>query len=224
MIKTLKIFLIFVLCLFSFSSIQAQVNDAGLWLGIGIEKQITQAFSVEIDHSSRFNENISELGTIINELGVNYKLDKKSQFSVFFRYYNQLQLNNQYKPVSKLYVDYSYKAKAEFFDINLRLRFQMQQKNIFVFDSDGSTSSAIRPKISLKHSFNKFEPYVSVEVYIPVFYNDYKPIDKIRLSAGIDYSFSKMHSVDLGYLVQREYFAKNPETDFIVQLGYKFKF
>lgn len=224
MSKQIKIFVLFLICLLEWTSAYAQVNDAGLWLEIGIEKQITQAFSVEYDHCSRFNENISELGTIINELGANYKLNKKSQFSVFYRHYNKLQLNNQYTPASRIYVDYSRKVKAGFFDMNVRLRFQIHQNKFFVFNPEESISSALRPKVSLKHSFGKIEPYISAEAYFPIFNNGYKPLDKIRLETGIEYSFSKMHSIDLGYLIQREYFTENPETDFILQLGYKFKF
>ncbi len=222
--KAVKIFLPLLFCASLFTNVCSQVNDAGVWAGFGVEKQITQAFSVEFAHDSRFNENVSELRSIINEIGVNYKFDKKSQVSLFYRYFYQLQLNNQYIPGSKIYADYSYKTGVGNFDMSLRLRFQIQQKNIFVFDSDGSTRSAVRPKYSIKYKLGKTEPYLSAEAYFPVFYNGYKPLDKIRICAGIGYSFNKMHSIDLGYMVQKEYFTKNPLTDFVFQAGYKFKF
>jgi hypothetical protein len=202
----------------------SQVNDAGLWINIGIEKKITQAWALEYEHCTRLNDNISEAGSIINELGVNYKFDKKTQISLFYRLNLQRQLNNMYIPVSRFYVDFSHRIKPGTLVIVGRLRFQHQQKNSLFYDFDGSTANTIRPKISLKYPVANFSPYLSGEVYLPIFYNEYKPIDKIRVEAGLEYDISKQQSVDLGYLIQREFFENNPKTDFVIQLGYKFSF
>jgi len=210
-------------CVFSLQ-IKAQVNDAGLWAGFSVEKKITQSIGIEFAHKTRFNENISEAASIINELGVSYRFNKNSQFSVFYRLNYQRQLNNMYVPVNRFYADYSYKIKPGDFVILMRLRFQMQQKSTFVFDSDGETGTALRPKLTVKYPIGDFSPYIGAEVYVPVFYTGYKPIDKIRLSAGLDYSFNKSHTVGLGYLIQRDYFTSNPATDYVVQVGYKFSF
>jgi outer membrane protein W len=219
----LKILLLLAFC-FLISTVKAQVNDAGLWTGVSIEKKISQAFAVEFAHETRFNENITEAGSIINELGISYRLNKNSQFSCFYRLAYQKQLNNMYVPVNKAYADYTYRVKPGDFVVSLRLRFQVQKKNAFVFDSDGETGSALRPKLTVKYPIGDFSPYFGAEVYVPVFYRGYKPVDKIRLSTGVDYSFNKMHSIGLGYMIQREYFTTNPLTDFIIQVGYSFSF
>jgi hypothetical protein len=214
---------IFILLFFPLVSL-AQVNDAGLWINIGIEKKITQALALEYEHCTRFNENVSEAGSIINEVGVNYKFDKKSQISLFYRLNLQRQLNNMYIPVSRFYLDFSHRLKPGTLVIVGRLRFQHQQKNSLFYDFDGSTANTIRPKITLKYPVEKFTPYISGEVYVPVFYYEYKPIDKIRIEAGLEYEISNQQSVDLGYLIQREFFENNPKTDFVIQLGYSFSF
>jgi hypothetical protein len=214
---------IFILLFFPLVSL-AQVNDAGLWINIGIEKKITQAWALEYEHCTRFNENVSEAGSIINEVGVNYKFDKKSQISLFYRLNLQRQLNNMYIPVSRFYLDFSHRLKPGTLVIVGRLRFQHQQKNSLFYDFDGSTANTIRPKITLKYPVEKFTPYISGEVYVPVFYYEYKPIDKIRIEAGLEYEISNQQSVDLGYLIQREFFENNPKTDFVIQLGYSFSF
>lgn len=202
----------------------AQVKDAGLWINIGIEKKITQAWALEYEHSTRFIENISEAGSIINEIGVNYKFNKKSQISLFYRSNFQRQLNNMYVPVSRFYLDFSHRLKLSTFAITGRIRFQHQQKNSLFYDFDGSTANTVRPKVSFKYQVEKFSPYVSGEVYVPVFYNEYKPIDKLRIEAGVEYEINKQQSIDLGYLYQREFFENNPKTDFVIKLGYKFSF
>lgn len=214
----------YILPLLFAANIVAQQNDAGAWLSLSIEKKFTQAWSAEFSHCSRFNENVSELGSIINELGVSYRLDKKSQFSVFYRINAKKQLDNMYVPISRIYLDYSYKHKPGPFVLTMRLRFQHQQKNTFFFDEDGKSKYAIRPKVALKYPIGNFSPFVSGEVYLPVFSNKYKPIDKIRLLTGVDYEFNNAHAVSLGYLFQREYFVGNPRTDYIIQIGYEFSF
>lgn len=205
-------------------SLKSQVNDAGLWAGINIEKNITQAVSVEFNHETRFNENISEAGSFINEFGVNYRFDKKSRISVFYRLNAQRQLNNMYIPVSRFFVDYLYKTSIKSIEVNMRIRTQVQQKNTFVFDSDGNSRSAIRPKLSFKYPVRKFQPYLSAEAYFPIFNYEYKPIDKLRFAIGTEYSINKQHSFDIRYMVQKEFFTKNPVTDFIIGIGYSFRF
>jgi hypothetical protein len=218
-----QLILIYAFLLFSLVSF-SQVKDAGLWMNINIEKKITQSWALNYEHSTRFNENISELGSMINEIGVSYRLNKMSRFSMFYRCNLQRQLNNMYIPVSRFYVDFSHRLKPGTLLIIGRLRFQHQQKNSLFYDFDGSTANTIRPKITLKYPVEKFSAYISAEVYVPVFYYEYKPIDKIRIETGLEYEITKQQSVDLGYLIQREFFENNPKTDFIIQLGYKFSF
>ena len=215
-----------VICSFLFitSHLKAQVNDAGIWTGIEIEKKITQAFSIKYIQETRFNENITEAGSLINELGADYRFDKKSRISFVYRVNYQRQLNNMYIPVNRFYFDYSYRNKLSIFEINFRLRAQMQSKNSFVYDSDGNTKSAIRPKISLKYPLKKLQPYLSAEVYLPIFYNEYKPLDKLRFAIGTEYSFNKQNSIDLRYMIQKEFYTNNPVTDFVFSLSYNFKF
>ncbi|HOZ30552.1 MAG TPA: DUF2490 domain-containing protein [Bacteroidales bacterium] len=207
-----------------FRAATAQVNDANMWTGVEIEKKISQSLSFEYVHETRFNENITETGSIINELGVNYRFNKKSRISVFYRLNYQRQLNNMYIPINRVYFDYLYKTNINNVEIDLRLRVQSQQKNIIIIDSDGNTKYAVRPRITLKYPILKFSPYFNFEAYFPVFYNEYKPIDKLRFAIGTEYSFNKKNSFDLKYMIQKELYTNNPVTDFILSLSYNFKF
>ena len=46
----------------------SQVSDAALWTSVNIEKKINQRISIGLSNEFRFNENISELGTLYNDL------------------------------------------------------------------------------------------------------------------------------------------------------------
>ena len=71
----------------------------------------------------------------------------------------------------------------------------------------------------------KHSPYVSTEIFSPL--NDPDGgifINNARYTAGIEYAFNRMHSLDIFYLIQRECNVNNPETDYIIGLGYYLNF
>ncbi|MBN2779309.1 MAG: DUF2490 domain-containing protein [Bacteroidales bacterium] len=220
MIRLCQIFFLLVFVSGSF----AQVNDAGLWTEISIEKKFSQSLSIEYSNSERFNENITELGSIINELGIKYRFNKDSRISFFYRLNYSRQLNNMYEPISRFYFDYSRKFKLSNFDLDLRIRLKTQQKSTHFYDFDSESSNVIRPRIKLSYSYKKFEPYCFFETYHPVIDGENIPIEKIRFVIGLEYSPDKIHSFDLGYMIQRELYENNPYTDFVVRVGYKFRF
>ncbi|PLX09084.1 MAG: hypothetical protein C0596_04605 [Marinilabiliales bacterium] len=128
--------LVFILFVFCTSVSFGQVNDAGLWTDIVIEKRFSQAFSLEYSHSSRFNENITELGSFINEIGIKYRLNKNSRVSVFYRSNIKKQLNNMYIPYNRFYFEYSHRLEIWELGLDLRLRFQTQHRTIDFLDFD----------------------------------------------------------------------------------------
>lgn len=202
----------------------SQVNDAGLWADISIEKRFNQSFALEYTNSNRLNENISEYETSINELSLKYRFNKKSKIALSYRYSMKRQLNNMYQPGSRFSFEFVQGFEIWDFDLDIRLKYQTQQQNVSLYDYDTDSRNTIRPKIKLKYKFQKFEPYLSLESFHPVWYAEYQPISKLRGACGIGYSVNKNHSIDFAYLVQREFFEKNPTTDYILQLGYKFRF
>ncbi|MDD4149034.1 MAG: DUF2490 domain-containing protein [Bacteroidales bacterium] len=220
MIRTLIIAVLIALSSVAYS----QVNDAGLWTDISIEKRFNQAFSVEFANCERFDENITELGSIVNEIGLNYSFTPRDDVSVFYRIKLNHALDNTYYPIRRFYLDYSHEFELAKFDLDARLRAQTQQKNTYFFDFDSSSKFTLRPKIKLSYQHLKWEPYLSFEAYLPFFEDDYKPCEKFRAVIGLEYSLNKHNAFDLGYMIQKEVFKKNPLTDFVLLVGYKFKF
>ena len=220
MIRLCQIFLLLVVVSGSF----AQVNDAGLWTEFSVEKKFSQSLSIEYSNSERFNENITELGSIINELGIKYRFNKDSRISVFYRLNYNRQLNNMYEPTSRFYADYTQSVKIGDFDLDLRLRLKTQQKMTYFYDFDTESSNIIRPRVKISYNYRKIEPYCFLETYHPIFDGENIPIEKIRGVIGVEYSPDKIHSFDLGYMIQRELFENNPYTDYVFRVGYKFRF
>ena len=163
-----KVFFIFIFSLIS-SFALAQYSDAGLWLDITIEKRFSQAFAVEFTSSNRFNENLTEYGSAINELGVKYRFSKNSKLALFYRFKLQNQLNNMYMPVSRFYVDYTQEFKLWVLDLDFRCRFQSQQKNVQFYDYDVDARNAFRPKLKMEYKVMKFTPYFFKNLFILYF-------------------------------------------------------
>ncbi|MDD2633867.1 MAG: DUF2490 domain-containing protein [Bacteroidales bacterium] len=204
--------------------VYSQVNDAGLWLDISVEKRFSQSLSIEFANCERFDENITELGSIVNEIGINYSFSKTDEISFFYRIKLNHALDNSYYPVRRFYVDYAHEFDLGLFDLNARLRAQTQQKNTYFFDFDSNSNFALRPKIKLSHQYLKWEPYLSFEAYLPFFEDEYRPCEKFRAVIGLEYSLNKYNAFDLGYMIQKEVFEENPVTDFVLLVGYKFRF
>ncbi len=60
--------------LFTVSIARAQVNDAGLWASVSLEKKINKQFDIGLSQEIRLIENYSELGSAFTELNLNYKI------------------------------------------------------------------------------------------------------------------------------------------------------
>jgi hypothetical protein len=46
----------------------------------------------------------------------------------------------------------------------------------------------------------------------------------MRFGAGVEYTFNRMHMIDLQYLIRHEKNAVNPETDYVVGVSYYLTF
>ncbi len=207
-------------------------NDAGLWLDVNVEKKITQAFSVVFTEEMRMNENITEVGTVLTGLGLEYKFLKKFRVGVHYRYSNKRRLDDSYDNRHKWYLDVHYKEKIRPVTVILKLRYQSQYTDIYSSEKGEVSKDHLVPKITLKYDLKrKFEPYLYGEIYCIVGtrsehkYNPGgEPLDQWRVCAGVEYSFNRMHMIDLHYLVNKEENVKDPVTSYVFGLSYYFTF
>ncbi|MBL0072094.1 MAG: DUF2490 domain-containing protein [Bacteroidetes bacterium] len=94
----------------SFFSV-AQVNDAGLWTSINLEKKITKKIAVDLSQEFRFNENISELGSFFTEISAQYKLHKNLSIGAGYRFINKRELDDSYEKRHRMLFDLNAKEK-----------------------------------------------------------------------------------------------------------------
>jgi hypothetical protein len=200
----------------------AQVNDAGLWASLNVEKKITPLLSFNISEEGRMYENINELGTFLTDAGFSYKINKTFRFSANYRFINKRLLNDSYSKRHRYYFDLTIREKFKPVILQFRTRFQSQYSDMFSSENGLVPSFYSRNKLTIKFDLDKkYSPYFYTELFMPVINSDNNYyIENIRCSAGIEYTINRMHSFDLFYMIQKECNISEYETDFIFGIGY----
>lgn len=220
----LPVFLLIAIGLLLCKPAMGQVRDAGLWTSVNFEAKLVKKLSLNISQEFRFNENITELGAAFTDAGFSYKLNKHFQFGANYRFIQRHKLENYYSFRHRFYTDIKYSYKIKPFEMSWRIRFQDQISDIGRASDGGIPEYYFRNKLGLKLDLDKsYKPYISFELFSPLNYPRINAVDGIRGVAGVEYDFSKHHKIDVYYMIQRELNVSNPETDFVVGLGYFYK-
>lgn len=202
----------------------AQVKDAGLWTSVTLEKKFTQRLDLSFTEELRFNENITELGTIFSDIGLGYKLGKDNLLGISFnyRFISRRQLNDSYSQRNRYYTDITVKKGFGMIVPILRTRFQWQKNDLFSGE-DNAPDIHMRNKLTLKYDPGKqFKPFVSAEIFTQLNHRSGNLLnDNVRYAAGVDYDINEHHAFGIGYMLDREMNVKNPRYSYIVTLGYK---
>jgi len=204
--------------------VKGQVRDAGLWTSVNFEAKVVKKLTATISEEVRFNENITEVGTIFTDVGLAYKLNKHFQFSLNYRFTQRRTVEDYYSMRHRIYIDIKYEKKINPIQIQFRTRLQDQCADVGR-DSDGGVPEYyLRNKLSLKWDLDKpYKPYLSVETFSPLNYPRYSAFDGIRTTAGVEYDFSKHNKIDAYYMIQKELSVSMPQTLFVLGIGYFYK-
>ncbi|MFM2190350.1 MAG: hypothetical protein RL491_736 [Bacteroidota bacterium] len=216
---------IFTLCIFfcGFSA-KAQVNDAGLWSSIGLQSELGKKFSLDGDIELRFNENITELGTVYGEALFGYKINKRWEASIGYRLIGKRRYDDTYSVRHRMLLNLAYKKKFNKITASFRARYQSQYADINRSDSWRVPDDYFRFKASFKYDTDKkWTPFVSGESFFYLNSQDGPLFTEYRLAAGVEYEYSKKSAITLGYIFDREVNVSDPWTNYIVSIGWSYK-
>lgn len=206
------------------SPLMGQVNDAGLWTSVSIEAKVVKKLTVNLEQGFRFDENISELGQIYSEVGFDYKLSKHFQVAAIYRFIQKRQVEDYYRYVNRFAFAVKYDKKWKPYQLKFKSSIQDQFTNVNNDPEGGIPVFHWRNKLTFSREMQKpYTPYIAVELFSPLNYPRTSAFNGLRLSAGVEYAFTKHHKIDLYYMVQKEINVSNPETDFILGFGYAYK-
>ena len=199
----------------------AQVNDAGLWTNFTLEKEVVKNLDVILTEEVRFYENITEAGSFFTDIGAEYKIFKGFKAGIFYRHINKRRLDDSYSRNNRFYTDVSYKHKFKRFEAGYRIRFQVQYNGYNTRETGHVPEWFFRQKIHFGYNTkSRFNPYLDGEIWYQI-NPEWSRFDNLRISAGVVTRITKKHSVDLGYLINKEFNVVDPYTYFVVYAGYK---
>ena len=223
--KSILLVTVFLAAISPVKGIFAQVKDAGLWLSLNVEKKITPVLSACFTEEVRMNENITEVGTIFSDIGLFYHVGKRLKAGGGYRFSNKRNIDDSYDNRHRYYFDLGYREKLKPVTILLRTRYQSEYNNIYSSEKGSVPTNHARVKLTLKYDLpKKFEPYLYAESFFWLNNPLYGPFDQIRVCGGVEYTFNRMHMIDVFYLFQKEYNVIHPETDYVTGVSYYFTF
>lgn len=201
----------------------AQVNDAGQWTTLTLERKFTQSYAMYLTQELRFNQNISELGVFFTELGAEYKINNLIKISAAYRFVNSRRLDGTYNGHSRYYTDITIKKKFKPVILIYRLRYQSQLLNFVEQSQKTIPTTNIRNKFIVKLDLHKsYTPYIAAELFYQLNDNIRKEFDRVRYYVGFDYEINKKNEVGLYYLLQKEFNVVNPNSDYVIGLTYTY--
>jgi hypothetical protein len=192
----------------------AQVNDAQLWTGAGISVDITDDFVLSYEMQTRFYKNVTALDNYYNEIGAEYKLFKGFTTGIDYRY-SKKNKEGYFETIHRFCLNAAYSYKLD--DLGLRLKFraryQVPFNRVGVVNENiyPDTKNTLRFKLTVNYTplnFKMLQPFTSFEIYKgikPV--NAYNSIDSYRFTIGATLDLPKRHSIDLYYMLEKEYRA-----------------
>jgi opacity protein-like surface antigen len=218
--KLVVLFLFMGLTSISFS----QDDDFGIWYGISAEHKLIKNLELDLSGNLRTYRNASRIEEGFLEAGLTYKFIKNLSIGGSYRF-TEFRDNESYHPRHKWFVDLKGNLPLGDFDISARIRLQERYKTFFEDENDKIPRTHIRYKLKVLYNIPSFpvNPFISAEIFCPVSSDKKRSIDKNRLMAGVEYNISKKHSVEAGYIFQRDYLPHISDIN-IISLGYDLKF
>jgi hypothetical protein len=217
--------LILVLLLVCNASISFSQDDFGIWYSVTAEKKLVKNLGLDVDVNVRTINNASKIEEAFFDIGLSYNLNKYLSAAVSYRFTEFKEKDELFHPRHKWFADLKGKLPLGNFDFSARLRFQQRYKTYFRDQNDKESKEAGRIKLKILYNIPSFpvNPYLSSELFFPMFTQSERSVEKNRFMAGIEYKIAKKHSFDLEYMFQRDYFPHISDIN-IVSFCYNLKF
>lgn len=200
-------------------------DDFGIWYNISAEHKLVKKLELDLSGSVRTFDNASKIDEAFLEAGLTYKITKFLSAGAGYRFTDSREKDDTFHARHKWYTEL--KASASMGDLSLsaRVRFEKRYKTYFLDDNDNIPVSHGRYKLKALYDIPsfKFNPFISAEIFCPMFSTADRSIDKGRYSIGAQYNPGKRHSVEVAYMFQRDYLPHIKDIN-IISLSYDLKF
>lgn len=203
----------------------AQNNDFGIWYGIAAERKLVKNLELDLSACVRTFENASKIEEAFLEAGLTYKFNDFISAEGSYRITENIEDDDSFHLRHKWFLGVKGSLSPGDFTFSGRVRFQKRYKTFFEDEEDKIPDSHIRCRLKTLYDIPSFpvNPFLSAEIFLPVFTEAGRTIDKNRFMFGAEYNITKKQSVELEYIFQRDYLPKLSDIN-IISVQYNFKF
>ena len=213
-------FVVFILGVIGLNDVNAQENDFQIWGDVSAKYKINKKFRLNTEFGIRSRENSELLKQYYYEIGGKYKVNKRVNFGLKYRY-----------------IDYYFQSKTSAQRINIDL--------VYSFKKWGRTRLSIRERYQYKWLFNqlpsyyneinlrsrlfltydirksKIEPFFSIEHYLGLNGEMLGLSTRLRWTFGADIPINKWSGLSASYRIQQQLNKSNPIRAYVFMISYK---
>jgi hypothetical protein len=203
----------------------AQIKDFKLWSNIKLEVKILKKMSVEIEEELRLMDNVTQIDNYFTNVGFSYNFWNNFTFGGYYRFIKKNELDDRYSNIHRYYFDLEYDKSIGRWELTLRTRYQSAYKNLYSSELGYRPENHSRNKFSLAYDIYRspLKPEIWFELYYQLNNSDGNVIDKMRIAPELSYSINKSSNIKVFFMIEKEYSVKNPETNYILGIGYVYK-
>ncbi len=199
----------------------AQVNVAGMWTGIDLEKKVFNDLKINLSPELRIENNFNGGESFFIDSSIDYQLREWLSTAVHYRFILKEDLTDL-SSRHRYFLDLNFKYPVRRLDLKYRARLQQQYKDIYSSGDGFTPKSALRNKFATEYEINRrFSISASYEFWLPI-NNDKTVVNHQRVSPGISHTLTRRSKIDLNYVIDIDREGKIPVNTYITAIGYKY--
>ncbi len=198
----------------------SQTKDAGLWIDIGLSRELGERFELSVSPELRLDENLTRWSRIFADASLEFKFNKHFTLSAAYRGGAS---NDGIHVDSRHRMQYGLGVKQKWNDWTLQYHSRLQfALNAAWSDADVDFNTTWRNRVTVKYSgLKKTNLSTAYEFFNAVSAYQEMALTNWRWTAQVARKISKKQSVALGYLIQRDLTDSPQHLDFVILLSYK---
>ena len=205
------------LCSFS---IYGQQEDFRTWINVELEGELFNLVDFSVTPELRLCDNSTRLDGILGEIDLSVPVTKFLRLGTYYRYeLDQNRRTHRFAAYAEL------DEKIGDLRMKYRAMYQREYTNIHTDNQGWIPVSVHRHKITLKYRRKGWDitPGISVEGFFMLNPKWNNSQEKLRLTAGVRYRFTKKINLGIDYKYQKEFYERNPLTSHIISIGADFR-
>ncbi len=220
-LKLISLILVIISCN---GSLYSQNEDFELWTGISLAAKPFKNISFDLEEEIRFRNNAGETDSYHTDAGISFELWKGFTVAGHYRFIMGNEEDERYSKTHRYYFDLSYSKKLDRFELFARTRYQTRYKDINNSEPGHIPENYSRNKIGLDYDI--YRTPLKVRLWFEFYYQLNNPagnsVDKIRFAPELRYKINRFNELKMFYMIEKEYFVRDPALIYILGIGYAY--